>query len=486
MIASGCQDRWEEHNEVNNPNLKESLTARISSEAQLSTFSELLVKSGYDTVLASSRNFTVWAPSNDVLAGLDPAIVADPLLLRSFVGNHITYSSYLTNKPQPFLQLRTLNGKNVRFTSTSVEDIAITKADQYVSNGVLHIINGIIQPKKNIYEFLLSEASGAEQRNFILSLNQNVFDPSNAEIIGTDPVTGRPVYKPGTDSIVVNPYLNFARINNEDSLYTYVILKDNAFLAEEDKLERYFTTNPGPVDTTKMLTRRNIINDLAFSGFYAPGNLPDSLTSINNVKVHLDPAAIVSTHTVSNGIVYIMDRIDYKTANKLKTIIIEGESARTLSASGISNYTTTRRNPDFITNYTQIRGDNFSAARSWYRYTPTLHSVTYNVYWRAVRDFSLAPNATTGVPPVPFQQRIAFKKFDATELDYKFVDYKEKLPAPATGPRVFEPIYEDVYIGQYTVSNYGREHVFIVSNTVNTAGLNSIVLDYIKLVPAIN
>jgi hypothetical protein len=45
------------------------------------------------------------------------------------------------------------------------------------------------------------------------------------------------------------------------------------------------------------------------------------------------------------------------------------------------------------------------------------------------------------------------------------------------------PNYSETYIGEYTVSKYGKENVFIVSNTVNTVGLNSIVLDYIKLVP---
>ena len=481
LIAAGCNDKWDEYTEVN-PSLKVDLTQRIKAEPQLSIFSDLLSKSRYGAILASSLNFTVWAPTNEALATLDPAIVADSARLDAFVGNHITYSAYLTSVPNPFLKLRALNGKNVIFTNNSIDEITITQANQYVSNGVLHIIGGMIQPKQNIYEFLRTQTAATIQRDFIESFNEKQFNPDNAVLLGYD-ADGKPIYKPGTDTIISNSYLNFSKINREDSLFTYVILNNDAFLAEEVKLKPYFVTSTA--DSTILETRKSIITDLIFSGLYLPGNLPDSLTSTAGVNFHLDPGAIVSSHRVSNGIVYIMNRIDYKVPNKLRPVVIEGESSRVLSAATISNFTATRRNPDGLTTYTQIRGDNFSAAKSWFRYTRKFHSTKYKVYWRAIRDFNLTPVTPTGTPTY-FRQRIAFKKFDALDaLPYKFVEAREVISNPASTPRVFEPIYDEVYVGEYEFSRFVNEHVFVVSNDVNTVGLNSIVFDYIKLVPLV-
>lgn len=484
LIAGGCKDKWEDYSEEN-PSLEISLTQKIKAEPQLSVFSDLLSKSRYDEVLASSLNFTVWAPTNEALATLDPAIVADSARLDAFVGNHITYSAYLTSSPNPFLKLKALNGKNVIFTNTSVDEIAITQANQYVSNGVLHIIGGMIQPKPSIYQFLRSHTTATVHRDFIESLNKKQFSADNAVLLGYDSA-GKPIYKEGTDSVISNSYLNFSKIDREDSLYTYVILDNNSFLAEEAKLKPFFATST--VDSTTLLTRRSVVDDLTFPGLYLPGNLPDSLTSIRGVNFHLDPGAIISSHRVSNGIVYVMNRIDYKVANKLGTVIVEGEELpRTLSVAGISNYVTVRRNPDGLTTYSQIRGDNFAAARSWFRYTKTFNSVRYRVYWRAVRDFNLSPVTPMGTPTY-FRQRVTFKRFDwaADALPYKFVEAREVVSTPASNPRVFEPIYDDIYLGDFVPTRYGSEYVFVVSNDAATVGLNSIVFDYIKLVPVAN
>jgi len=484
FVASSCTDKWDEHNEITDLNLKDNLVSKIKNESQLSIFSELLVKSGYDSVLLSSKNFTVWAPTNEALSSLDATVINNPALLRSFVGNHIAYNTYFTNMPNPLLQLKALNGKNIVFTANAVDEFSIIKPNLPAYNGVLHIINGAISPKQNIYEFLISNSLASKQRDFILSLNYKVFDPTNGEIIGLDPKTGKPVYKAGTDSAVVNSYLNVANINNEDKLYTYVILEDAAFEKEVTDLSGYFTTTAGgPVDTTALLTKKSIIKDLAFDGLYLPENLPDSLKSIDSVNVHLDKSAIVSSHRVSNGIVYVMKRVNYNVSAKLKPVIIQGESLSALSIPTLAFGFYTRRDTDGISTYRQVRGLNFAAAKSWYKYTATLNSVTYKVYWRAIRDFDLAPGPSG--TPTYFPQRIAFKTFDAADLPYMDVAAKEVLPAPATGPRVFVPNYDETYIGEYTVSKYGKENVFIVSNTVNTVGLNSIVLDYIKLVPVI-
>lgn len=479
----GCSEKWDEHNEIKDPNLKENLFQKISANENLSLFKEALVQTGYDTILKSSVNYTVWAPNNSAMGELSKSILQNAVALKAFVANHIAFNEYYTNNTGPFRQVKTLNGKNVIFTRLAVDEISIQSADDYSSNGVLHIINGRLEPKQNIYEFLLSFDGAQQQKEFVKSLGRKVFDPSNGVIIGIDPATGKPIYQQGTDSAIVNDYVNRTKINNEEKTYTYVILSDQAFQQEEQKFRAYFSVSTP--DSTNLLTRSHIVKDLTFDGLYLPGTLPDSLTSIDadSVKIHIDPSSIISTKRVSNGIVYVVNKINYNFARKLGVVKL-GESEWVennivVATSSRSSVTITRRDQDGITPFSQIRSLNLAKALTWYRFSPTLKKAKYRVYMRAVRDVD--PAFTS--PPVPFPQRIAFTTATATNLPYVNVTTKSIVEGAITR---YVPNYDEVFVGEYTSSKYGQGNVFIVSNTVTTAGLNNIILDYIKLVPVSN
>lgn len=178
----------------------------------------------------------------------------------------------------------------------------------------------------------------------------------------------------------------------------------------------------------------------------------------------------METHKVSNGIVYVMNRIDYKISGKIKPIVIEGE----YYTDHYGNYGTrsiiTRRNPNSNTDFSEIYFRDHGKASYWIRYRPLLNTITYKVYWRAVRDFS----TTAVAPAVPllFSQRLAF---GTTAL----------LPAfPYIPVDVLN--YQEVYLGDYTVSSYGKLDTFLVGATTTGNGTNSLLLDYIKMVPVIN
>jgi hypothetical protein len=46
--------------------------------------------------------------------------------------------------------------------------------------------------------------------------------------------------------------------------------------------------------------------------------------------------------------------------------------------------------------------------------------------------------------------------------------------------------YSDVYIGDFTPVKHGLEDVFLIGNNTTSNGKNTIVCDYIKLVPVLN
>ena len=156
LLAFSCSKKWDKYNQIKDPALAENLLKAINSNPDLSQFATYLSKSGYDKVIASSKRFTIWAPNNAAMQAVDPSILSDTGKLKQFVGNHISNQMYLTSDIQTYLYIKTLNGKNVTFTKTTVDDQPITKADQYVSNGVIHIISSAITPKPNAMQYLLS------------------------------------------------------------------------------------------------------------------------------------------------------------------------------------------------------------------------------------------------------------------------------------------------------------------------------------------
>src|SRR5688572_30518093 len=92
LVFSACK-KWDDHVEVTNQDLKQNLLQAISADANLSTFRELIKKTGLDSLLQSSKTFTVWAPVNSALQNLDPAIINDNTQLKAFVLNHISFQS---------------------------------------------------------------------------------------------------------------------------------------------------------------------------------------------------------------------------------------------------------------------------------------------------------------------------------------------------------------------------------------------------------
>lgn len=82
MVFSQCSKKWDEHNAITDNALNDNLAEAISNTPNLSKFSDLLVKSGYDKVISSSKTYTVWAPTDQALQSLDPSITTDSVKLK--------------------------------------------------------------------------------------------------------------------------------------------------------------------------------------------------------------------------------------------------------------------------------------------------------------------------------------------------------------------------------------------------------------------
>jgi uncharacterized surface protein with fasciclin (FAS1) repeats len=480
FLLVSCK-KWDQHVESSDADLSVNLLEQIQKTPELNTFYGYLVKTGYDQVLASAKTFTVWAPTNVALAALDPAIVNDTTQLKLFVANHIAVLSFYTTEPKPSVRVRMLSNKNAIFTNTTFDEATILKANKLVENGVLHTIDKPIVPKLSIWEYLMTSGTGDLQKSELLSLNYTERDVAKSEVIGYNQTTGAPIYKAGVGMFTYNRYLKNTDISNEDSLFTYIILQDNAFTEEKGKLAPYFVTDIAA--NSDSLTKYSVIKDLALRGVYTKDNLPTEVFSAKDrVSYQLDKSAIVSSYKASNGVVFVMNKINYDMVSKVQPVIIEGESAYTLSVSKTVQIRNRRNSLDptsplYNTYFRDLLIENHAVSSFNVKYTPELKSVKYKVYFRAVRDFNLIP--ATGLTELTyFRMKIAFNLSTATEIPYA-----EKVGVIKNVDGTFSPNYDEVYAGEYTVAKFGLTNVFLVANNVTTNGLNSLLLDYIKLVP---
>merc|ERR1712070_21208 len=129
----------------------------------LSTLVSAVVAAGLADTLSSAGKFTVFAPTNEAFKAL-PAGVLDSLMkpenkakLVDILKYHVLPEEVLSTQLKPFQAVKTVEGKplhvtkwdgQVRVGPSLLSKVLknVTKADNLASNGVVHIIDGVLLP----------------------------------------------------------------------------------------------------------------------------------------------------------------------------------------------------------------------------------------------------------------------------------------------------------------------------------------------------
>lgn len=458
-LLYGCSKVKEDDNAITDESLKITLFELVSSNPDLSTFTKYLIQTGYDKVLSSSKNYTVYAPVNSALASLDAGIVNDAAKLKLFVGNHIAGQLYRTADVPVLTRISMLSNKYNNLMHKQIGDAVINTADKYAANGLLQIVDKFLPALDNCWEVLSANADiPVKQKTFMLSLFRNVFDTSNAVVVGINPTTGEPVYQPGTDSVYTNLFWNRVHdLKNEQKQYTLFVLTDAAWDAEVTKFKPYYAVMNNS-DSNTLVTSWNVVKEFAVDTVYQPSSIPGVVVSEFGTQLPVDRASIVKTIKTSNGIVYIMNKMDVQPASKMKTILIEGENYTSTSHDRRGNtYFRDRKNTLTGLDFRDVLvlGHGVSAFNIRYE-LKEVPSIKYKAYWMALNDFQTAT----------FTQKLVIG-----------------TTASATFPltNVVAGNYNEIYLGEFTMSQYAPLfNVYLVAN-----GTNPIVCNYIKLVPSL-
>jgi hypothetical protein len=451
FLLGSCEP-WDDRIAATNSALTRNAFEEISMRSNLSKFTELLVKTGYDKVISASQNFTVWAPTNDALQSLDAAIINDATKLKAFVANHIANQAYYAKTAQ---RIKMLSGKYNNFFNKQLDVAKITEADQMVGNGVVHVLGGYVAPLQSIWEYVNATKSEYKQNDFVSKLNYFAFNPSTAIIDSISSSTGRPIYRPGTGIEQRNTFTNNVYdLTDESKEYTYIVLSDAALAAEVAKLNPYFKTSTS--DSTYNQAAWKVVQDLALPGVYKLEEVSELLSKFN-VRIPVEKNAIVKTIKLSNGVAYVMSKVDFKKEEKFKPLIVEGEEvfSRLSTTSSTATFIRERFNPVSNAKYRDIGVVGHGVTNYWLSYRlQGVPSMKYKVYWVAAND---------NVPTATVNQRLAMGTL-----------------ASATFPFIAVPLnnFQEVLLGEYTTTSFGTLDMYLIANATN-----SLVLDYIKLVP---
>jgi uncharacterized surface protein with fasciclin (FAS1) repeats len=444
-----CSDKFEDHVAVTDPIVNDNLFQQLSKNSSVSEFNKLLVQTGLDKVIASSKTYTVFAPVNTAIAAIDPTILSDTTKLKNFVRNHIAVSAFRTDMASNSLTIKMLNGKSIVLLQSKIDEVNITTPDKFASNGIYHIIENAILPKLSIWEYLQANTSTNAQANFIVSLDALSIYP------GAQPDTKNPVL----DNEFIRETYN---IRNEEGKYTLFLMQNTSFNAEVAKLIPYL--NRASVDTTRYLATEYTIRDLVFEGELKATTLPDTLLSKFGVKVAINKANIVQTIKASNGLIHIMSSVDVKLQNRLVPTRIEGENALFFRPSRRANTFYRQKLDNNGIEFKDLMVQNHQVSLYEIGYvSPILLSTKYQVFWRAIND----------IQTVVFQQRL---RVGSANTPIAFYPYKDVLIRD----------YNEIFIGEFTLTTSGIVPLDLIgANNNGTTGTNTLSLDYIKLVPII-
>ncbi|MGM9706059.1 MAG: fasciclin domain-containing protein [Prevotella sp.] len=229
-LLCSCTSDWDDHYDTLPSVSRQNLLQTIAGDSQLSGFHELLKATGYDSILASSQTYTVYAPTNEALTA--ESLQDDDARLR-IVRNHIARYANPTSIGTD-RKVYMLNGKSLTFGSASEFGGApIVAANQTAQNGVLHKLSGMIPYKYNIREYIDTHPECSAISEFIARFDTLEYDETMSTTYDSVFVK--------YNALLQHPKYGVGDLENEDSLLMMVVPENGAWQKAYDALSPAFT-----------------------------------------------------------------------------------------------------------------------------------------------------------------------------------------------------------------------------------------------------
>ena len=133
-----------------------NIAQTVAASGEFDTLATLLTKAGLAKTLQQKGPYTVFAPTDAAFAKVPKATVdallADKTKLRAVLLYHVVAGKATAARVTQLSSAETASGERVRIrvsgANVFVNRSKVTKADVMATNGVIHVINGVLIPPR--------------------------------------------------------------------------------------------------------------------------------------------------------------------------------------------------------------------------------------------------------------------------------------------------------------------------------------------------
>lgn len=376
MMLPSCTE-WDDHYEAPVTQSAGELTLwqTLQQRPELSDFREVLSKTmlmrqhrktgvSYADLLDGAQAFTVMAPVNgsfdkDSLLDLLTTDKGDSMVVRNFVGNHLSYS--LTNSTATPTEFFLLNTKRATIGNGEVLGVPIKEANVPAKGGLLHVMEKAMPYRHNLYEALVNDPRYSAIGKQLSSYEEDEFSPSKSVEGGM--VDGEQVY---VDSVFDEHNIILDRVGKiatEDSSFIMVVpTADEWQRVWQEAMDhfRYDAKVIGGDSLQRFWANYSLMNDAIFSRMIQ--NSPeDSLITYNYNRKYpqyhvfhkpFQEGGILYGATpteYSNGTLYTTDKWPFLPQSTYwREIKSEGERTGMILSYDLCTYTTRKHIADSV------------------------------------------------------------------------------------------------------------------------------------------
>ena len=310
IVLGSCKDTWNEHysfKETESRYPVAKLAETLSAIPEFSEFCEVLEntlmcdKHGrpiedmtYMKLLSEDQFLTVWAPSNDTFTEEEwryykndkKTSAENREVSEKFIENHIARFRHSVGDTTE-TKIYMLKGKAFSSTPEAIAGNPYHGEDKNIrcSNGVLHCIDGYIQFRPTLYEYITNSSDYRDLFGaWFESYTIKEMDYSKSKSVGEKNNNDEIIY---VDSVMkeTNALLDYyGRIQSEDSIYYMVVPTPALWSTMYDKISQYFVYGEKTLDNDSLqlfYTRTTMITDMFFN--------------MNPAVQHYWPDSVVST-----------------------------------------------------------------------------------------------------------------------------------------------------------------------------------------------
>lgn len=279
------------------PTPQPTITSVVTSDANFSILAAAVSRAGLATVLDQPGTLTVFAPDNAAFtaAGITADVVASLPVdqLQSILKYHVLGAKVMAADVPASDAVVTLEGKQLYASKNAngvfVNGISVKKADVTVSNGVIHVISGVLMPPtKSIAEIAAGDA------NFSILLKAVVKAGLADAVSGAGKFT---VFAP-TNAAFEAAGLNEAAIDAADAATVTAIVQQHVIATNVYASDLINGATAPTIKTGATLTINTNPAGVKLTGSDSP---------FSNVVT--TTAGATYNITATNGVVHVIDRV---------------------------------------------------------------------------------------------------------------------------------------------------------------------------------